>query len=236
MAGKGGGGSWKVAYADFVTAMMAFFLVMWLSAQKQEVKVAVASYFQDPYAVKSDKPQGSGGPLRAGPEGRIPAAVLRGRKSSADARQGPKARDSAVPSSPKIHVPRHSSELSLGMLVDFSEATAELNERARRQLDDLLPELLGKPQKIEIRGYTSRRPLPAGSNYDSPWQLCYARCVATMQYLIEQGIESNRIRLSQAGIYGSRETPPGLEEQQDKSGVEIFLLPELAEYPPGVAP
>jgi flagellar motor protein MotB len=47
MAGKGGG-SWKVAYADFVTAMMAFFLVMWLSAQDQSVKTAVASYFSRP--------------------------------------------------------------------------------------------------------------------------------------------------------------------------------------------
>ena len=48
MAGKGGGGAWKVAYADFVTAMMAFFLVMWLCAQNQEVKRAVANYFSDP--------------------------------------------------------------------------------------------------------------------------------------------------------------------------------------------
>ena len=39
MAGKGGGGSWKVAYADFVTAMMAFFLVMWISAMDQKIKV-----------------------------------------------------------------------------------------------------------------------------------------------------------------------------------------------------
>ena len=48
MAGKHGGGAWKVAYADFVTAMMAFFLVMWLTAQNQEVKRSVADYFSDP--------------------------------------------------------------------------------------------------------------------------------------------------------------------------------------------
>ena len=34
----GSGGAWKVAYADFVTAMMAFFLVMWITAQSQKVK------------------------------------------------------------------------------------------------------------------------------------------------------------------------------------------------------
>jgi chemotaxis protein MotB len=42
------GGSWKVAFADFMTSMMAFFLVMWLVGQKQEVKDAVAGYFRDP--------------------------------------------------------------------------------------------------------------------------------------------------------------------------------------------
>ena len=44
----GGGGAWKVAYADFVTAMMAFFLVMWITSQGQDVKQAIAGYFQDP--------------------------------------------------------------------------------------------------------------------------------------------------------------------------------------------
>lgn len=51
MAGKGGG-AWKVAYADFVTAMMAFFMVMWLIAQDQKTKEAVAKYFTDPTGFK----------------------------------------------------------------------------------------------------------------------------------------------------------------------------------------
>ncbi len=48
--GHGGhhGGAWKVAFADFMTAMMAFFLVMWLVGQKPEVREAVAGYFRDP--------------------------------------------------------------------------------------------------------------------------------------------------------------------------------------------
>lgn len=48
MAGKGGG-AWKVAYADFVTAMMAFFLVMWICGQDQNVRRAVSFYFNDPF-------------------------------------------------------------------------------------------------------------------------------------------------------------------------------------------
>src|SRR5262250_2951047 len=42
------GGAWKVAYADFVTAMMAFFLVMWLASQDTRIREAVAGYFQEP--------------------------------------------------------------------------------------------------------------------------------------------------------------------------------------------
>jgi chemotaxis protein MotB len=42
------GGAWKVAFADFMTAMMAFFLVMWLVGQDDRIKEAVAGYFRDP--------------------------------------------------------------------------------------------------------------------------------------------------------------------------------------------
>src|ERR1700745_473056 len=42
------GGAWKVAYADFVTAMMAFFLVMWLMGADEATKAAVEGYFKNP--------------------------------------------------------------------------------------------------------------------------------------------------------------------------------------------
>ncbi|SPE28022.1 Outer membrane protein, OmpA/MotB family (fragment) [Candidatus Sulfotelmatomonas gaucii] len=42
------GGAWKVAYADFVTAMMSLFIVLWLMNQSDAVKKAVAGYFNDP--------------------------------------------------------------------------------------------------------------------------------------------------------------------------------------------
>jgi flagellar motor protein MotB len=59
MAAGKGGGSWKVAYADFVTAMMAFFLVMWIGAQDAKVRQSVANYFVDPSGVNK-KPVDSG--------------------------------------------------------------------------------------------------------------------------------------------------------------------------------
>ncbi len=53
--GHGGhhGGAWKVAYADFVTAMMALFIVLWLMSQSDAVKKAVAGYFNDPKGTAS---------------------------------------------------------------------------------------------------------------------------------------------------------------------------------------
>src|SRR5271165_5643126 len=42
------GGAWKVAYADFVTAMMALFIVLWLLNSSVQVRKAISSYFQDP--------------------------------------------------------------------------------------------------------------------------------------------------------------------------------------------
>jgi chemotaxis protein MotB len=47
------GGSWKVAFADFMTAMMALFMCLWILAQSQEVKAAVAYYFRHPNAEES---------------------------------------------------------------------------------------------------------------------------------------------------------------------------------------
>ena len=51
--GHGGhhGGAWKVAYADFVTAMMSLFIVLWLMSSSEKVKKAVAGYFNDPKGV-----------------------------------------------------------------------------------------------------------------------------------------------------------------------------------------
>jgi chemotaxis protein MotB len=50
MSQKSHGGSWKVAYADFVTAMMALFLVLWLTAQDTKVKEAIQRAFRNPFS------------------------------------------------------------------------------------------------------------------------------------------------------------------------------------------
>ncbi len=67
---KGGhghhGGAWKVAFADFMTAMMAFFLVMWLVGQKPEVRENVAGFFRDPGKFMQKGKPGASGVLKGG--------------------------------------------------------------------------------------------------------------------------------------------------------------------------
>jgi chemotaxis protein MotB len=53
------GGAWKVAYADFVTAMMCFFLVMWIMGMDQETRSMVQGYFNDPFGFMKDSPSGN---------------------------------------------------------------------------------------------------------------------------------------------------------------------------------
>ncbi len=52
------GGAWKVAYADFVTAMMALFMVLWISAQDKEILIATSQYFQSPFRSPMDATSG----------------------------------------------------------------------------------------------------------------------------------------------------------------------------------
>jgi flagellar motor protein MotB len=89
MAGAKGGGSWKVAYADFVTAMMAFFLVMWIGAQDQKTRQSVANYFVDPSGVDK-KPTRPGAVLDAPSYGSVPKAeaTSMGRGRDAHSRPG----------------------------------------------------------------------------------------------------------------------------------------------------
>jgi chemotaxis protein MotB len=105
-AGHGGahGGAWKVAFADFMTAMMAFFLVMWLMGSDEEVKAAIADYFNNPTSVlridfsnKDNIPlgdkTGAGESVLRGAEGEVPEdlvknpskPVLEGNTSAEDA-------------------------------------------------------------------------------------------------------------------------------------------------------
>jgi len=246
----GGGGAWKVAYADFVTAMMAFFLVMWITAQNKQMKMAVAHYFNDPFnsLSKTKGPEAAGstttGPLAPGSKSVMPSVKpgdppgikrppgmqkMPGRKiDEAGAKpwsgEGNKSAGVGKPTHTIIH---NGKEREIGTVVLFPGNAAELNAKAREQLKRLVPLLQGHPQKIEIRGHA--RQLAADGDDGAVWQLSYARSVATMKFLVKAGIDSARFRLSQAGPNEPQTISQGADKQNVNSCVEVIVLPELAD-------
>jgi chemotaxis protein MotB len=242
MAGHGGG-AWKVAYADFVTAMMAFFMVMWIVAQNKPVKEAVALYFTDPYGT-SNKPGRSKAPIPLAASGSMsitPAMPMKVKTAAGKAAADPGAKpaedaDHRSRSPGKAGMPSVSDDTrTVGSLIRFDDQDADLDETARLSLDELLPELLGKSFRIEIRGHTSGKPLPSGSPFPDPWALSYARAQAVMRYLIEHGVSPKRIRLSQAAAneQNAHGENDGLRKQSAR--VEIYALNELVYDPSAIS-
>ena len=208
----GAGGAWKVAYADFVTAMMAFFMVMWIVAQNKDKKEAVSAYFRDPYG-DSSRPSGTG---------HIEGSEMKLKPPRETKLKG----GAKVPILKMIH---DRDGTPIGSFVQFEEMSTELDEIARRRLTDLTPLLIGKQNKIELRGHTARRSrLIDPQSYDS-WKLSYDRCQAVMKFLVDHGIDIGRIRLSQAGPH---EPAVGSENpiwQTRNSRVEIIMLNEYVD-------
>src|SRR3972149_2519557 len=232
MAGKGGG-SWKVAYADFVTAMMAFFLVMWITAQNNAVKQSIAHYFQDPM---SDSSRSSGGPpilpsnkpgQPSGPS--IVPSTKPGSARGVDRRVKQSTTNGSGQKKPSLFFLHEGNRRFMGTMILFADGSAELDQTAKDRLMQLVIELRGKLQKMEIRGHATRSPLTPGSTGSDPWQLSYARCQAAMDFLVQNGIEPERIRLSQGGAYEPYSLEVDSSQQIYNSRVEVYVLDEYAE-------
>ena len=242
MAGKGGG-AWKVAYADFVTAMMAFFLVMWITSQNDEVKQAIGGYFQDPWGTSHENvtpnmksPTGLKGDA---PMADVPTGILRERFPQANMENATEEEDGAASvwqQKQKVHLLANNDRNLPALVVTFEEASAELQPAAQKRLVDLLPALKGKRNKIEIRAHSTRRPLPAGSAFRDHWQLCYERSLSTMRFLETNGIEPERIRLSQSAAYDPLTTRFEAQWQDENNCAEVFLLTEVVDIVPGTVP
>jgi chemotaxis protein MotB len=231
MAGKGGG-AWKVAYADFVTAMMAFFLVMWITAQNQAVKDSIAHYFQDPFG-EPDGVASTTTPLEV-PEGAATVGPLDmgWGLAGGSAQHKPTSKalvhDAANNKSTRTVIFDLDIDVSTGTMLLFPHDSAVLDDAAQSQLNALIPQLLGKPNLIEIRGHASRRPLPVDAPFEDEWQLCYLRCLGTMKFLTERGVDAGRIRLSQAGVSEPYTLRRESAWQRRNSRVEVYVLREFS--------
>jgi chemotaxis protein MotB len=242
MAGKGGG-AWKVAYADFVTAMMAFFLVMWITSQNDEVKRAIGGYFQDPWgrSAEATSPsfQTATGLKGEAPFAEVPSGVLPDRWPQVDqenATESDAGAASVWQQKQKVHLLTNTERTLPALVVNFDEASAELAKPAQDRLSNLLPALIGKRNKIEIRAHSTRRPLPTDSPFRDHWQLCYERSLSTMRFLETKGVEPERIRLSQSAAYDPLTTRFESSWQDENNCVEVFLLTDVVEDVPGTSP
>jgi chemotaxis protein MotB len=206
MAGHGGG-AWKVAYADFVTAMMAFLMVMWLTEQKPEVKQAVAGYFRDPYAIYKGAETGAA---------TTPVPTT-------DPKLG---HDSE---SQKRRLPNAGDDSNYQFTVLFNESDAALDAVGREQIRQFAPTLVGKLNIIEVKAHCLRKPLPAGSEFPDRWHLCFARSLAVMEQLESLGVEAERIQLGQAEANQPIAGNLSDEELKLNSRVDVILLPDLVE-------
>jgi chemotaxis protein MotB len=204
-----GGGAWKVAYADFVTAMMAFFMVMWLTSQKPGIKEAVAGYFREPFATYKSHQKGAAGTA----------------KPIIDPMYG----HTAQPQKRRLAISGDVTDYQFTLL--FPEGLADLEPEQLKAIQEFAPMMAGKLNRIEIRAHCIRSPLPSDSPFGDHWDMCFARCQRVREELQILGIEPERIRLSQAEGNEPLAVNLSPEELKLNSRVDVILLPDLAEIP-----
>jgi chemotaxis protein MotB len=212
--GHGGGhhgGAWKVAYADFVTAMMAFFLVMWLVTQSKDVKQAVGGYFRDPGVFDYQKSKGilPGGTPGAEP-GHAPQAVAP--KDAASLEQ-----EHALLAAAADHIKqqlvkvrnfatlRDQIEFSVtseGLRVElversgssfFDSGSAALRGESEQILTVIARELGKLNNDVVVEGHTDSRPYSSGLGYGN-WELSADRANAARRVMEREGLRPKQLR------------------------------------------
>jgi len=164
------GGAWKVAYADFVTAMMALFIVLWVLGQDQSTKEAIAHYFKDPLGI-SDKGKGLMPGTMFNPNSPVPnnsqtfqEMEVEKLKSMGDRILAELASDSAfVFMMDKIKVEITKEGLRIEMVesngdVFFQVGTAVLNKKATEMIIKIGDQLAKLSNAVVIEGHTDSRP------------------------------------------------------------------------------
>jgi chemotaxis protein MotB len=201
--GHGGhhGGSWKVAYADFVTAMMAFFLVMWIMGLDASTRKAIEAYFKDPTGYNGAK---AGTAVTSSQEGDgilpfdgrtpIPAppdlARLREALKKAQKEMAAEIASSKDFRELSAHIQMQLTEEGLRIeLVEsskpifFAEASAQLNPTAVKLLRSIGARLAKIPAPVSLEGHTDARPLSAAYGSYTNWELSSDRANAARRVL-----------------------------------------------------
>jgi chemotaxis protein MotB len=220
--GHGGhhGGAWKVAYADFVTAMMALFIVLWLLNASKQVQEAVGGYFKDPRGTAKVV-----GTNRDGSDLYLP---LKKEDMS-------KLKDQLLQSIHHIDqqdLLKHQIEITVtaeGLRIELMESAKgtffELgNATPTPALRDLLGvlshELSTLPNKISIEGHTDSLLYSQQRAYDN-WDLSTDRANAARRLMQSEGIRTDQI--SQVRGFADRQ-PRLTDHPEDPSNRRISLI------------
>ena len=212
------GGAWKVAYADFVTAMMAFFLVMWIVGLNQAVKEAIAGYFKDPVKFMTAVKSGNAPFAISSMQGMAkPVAPTVGSEAQERAKlEAAKASiEKMVEATAEFKDLRKYVDIQLadeGMRIDlleakeslfFDSASAKIKPSTARLLARIAAELGKLPNKVIIEGHTDSRPLNRADGY-SNWELSADRSNSARQIMEESGVRADQI----AQVRGYAATEP----------------------------
>jgi chemotaxis protein MotB len=201
-AGHGGhhGGAWKVAYADFVTAMMALFIVLWLMNTSKPIQIAVSGYFKDPdgtgkgVSLRGSKETGSsmsgkGEDFKLTKEnmGKLKEELQKSIRSITDLDKLKK----------NIEMTVTSEGLRIELLESaggtfFDSGSASLNISGRELVSLLAAELGKLPNNISVEGHTDAKPFTGKGSY-SNWELSTDRANAARRLMQSAGLRADQV-------------------------------------------
>lgn len=199
------GGAWKVAYADFVTAMMALFIVLWILGQDDSVKENIQHYFNDPIGFAGGK-----GPSVIDGNGNkiISPKILMDMEQNKTERQKLEEMGEQLISHLKandfkklidnIDIEVTDEGLRIEIMESNNDAffevgTASLKGSAKKILMTIGKQMSTLKNKIVVEGHTDSRPFPNGANGYSNYELSADRANSARRVLIESGLASNQI-------------------------------------------
>jgi chemotaxis protein MotB len=218
---------WVVTFGDMMSLLLTFFIMLVsMSEMKQEEKfqaVAEAIREQLGYSMSPDSLiPGDFRPRNSLNEWNSST----GRAKRKDLKNGGQEDKSVTGEHEKVQIVRPGEDSSVGGVVFFAEHVTELTEDNRRDLQRIIEQIQGKPQKIEVRGHASRRPLNHNSEFRDAWEISGARARNTMEFLIEQGLDRSRMRLGNAGAEEPLYNGVNTELLKQNSRVQILMWDE----------
>ncbi len=200
------GGAWKVAYADFVTAMMAFFLVMWLVGQSPQVKAAVGGYFRDPGVFETTRsvgilPGGAEGLTESGVTPPVPDNVKEAQELLERAAEHLREALKKVPAlqalEDRIEITVTAEGLRIELLENeknsfFAVGSAQLLPETVELLGLISKELSPLGNRIALEGHTDSRPYSSANGYTN-WELSADRANAARRVMTTRGLRGGQI-------------------------------------------